>query len=125
MNGRTKPSLIDDDDESKQDVDAMSAYAEVFAKFQAAPEEADVRLSPSSSGQAQGLTTAVQVEMVKDEGPSKGEVIYSDDEMPSEWVFRALPAAEADRDDAVTTPRRPSRCRSASNARWPGSRSPS
>ena len=62
-------------------------FADVLARFQHAPEVTSVRRFPLSCSSGRLLTdvnTSGLIQGVKNEGPSKGEIIYSDDDMASE-----------------------------------------
>lgn len=91
------PSILDDLalGEADQKDPGMDAFADVFAKFQPAPEEQAVRLHSllaylwRLSFQRCSLCFlfgAQEDGVVKSEDLGKGEVIYSDDDMPSECV---------------------------------------
>lgn len=62
--------------------DVLDAFSDVFARFQLPPEEPSVSLLLLQP-QAHVLKVASPPSQVKDEQPSKGEVIYSDDDMES------------------------------------------
>ena len=60
-------------------------FADVLARFQQPPEATSVRrFSLLRSSSDCGLTDVDSVQGVKTEGPTKGEIIYSDDDMASE-----------------------------------------
>ena len=59
---------------------ALEAFSDVFARFQPPPEEITVRAPCIYSLPAQ----AYALRKVKEKEPTKGEVIYSDDDMESE-----------------------------------------
>jgi len=67
---------------------AFEEFADVLARFQQPPETTPVRrFSLFSCSSDHGLTDATTLDLVqgvKNEGPSKGEIIYSDDDMASE-----------------------------------------
>lgn len=63
---------------------AFEAFSDVFARFQLSADEASVRSYLSSTYTTQAHPGAILQQETKDVAPSKGEVIYSDDDMESE-----------------------------------------